>query len=82
MIVFRVCIVNIYVKSLWFDIFVKKFPHQMETTGSSSNYIYLVASLLKMNNSLKGKIFAPKGSEFFPLRAVPHGMESPCFYIR
>ena len=39
-----------------------------------------ITSLFKMGTSLKGKnslpLFAPRGSEFFPLRAVPYGMEN------
>ena len=37
------------------------------------------ASLFKMGTSLKRKDFAPKGSELFPLRAVPYGMENHFF---
>ena len=33
------------------------------------------ASLFKVGTSLTGKNFAPGGSEFFPLREVPYGME-------
>ena len=31
-----------------------------------------IVSLFKVGTSLKGKEFAPRGSEFFPLRAVPY----------
>ena len=49
-----------------------------------------IASLFKMGTSLKGKNgnfserkeFAPRGSEFFPLRAVPHDMENHFYHIR
>ena len=40
-----------------------------------------IAPLFKMRTSLKGKN-APRGSEFFPLRAVPYGIENHFHHIR
>ena len=34
-----------------------------------------------MGTSLKRKEFAPRGSEFFPLRAVPYGVENHFYHI-
>ena len=53
----------------------KKYAHQGDTTGTSSDYLQL-RSFLKIETSLKGKNLLPSGSEFFPLRAVPFGMET------
>ena len=33
-------------------------------------------------NFSERKEFAPRGSEFFPLRAVPYGMENHLYHIR
>ena len=35
-----------------------------------------------MGTSLKGKNLLPRGSEFFPFRAVPYGKENHFYQIR
>ena len=41
-----------------------------------------IVSLFQNGNFSLRKEFAPRGSEFFPLRAVPYGMENHFYYIR
>ena len=41
-----------------------------------------IATLFIMGTSLKGKHLAPRGSEIFPLRAVPYDMENHFFHTR
>ena len=55
----------------------KSYTHQRETTWFSS-----VESLIKMGTLSSRKEFAPRGSEFFPLRAVLHTMENHFYLIR
>ena len=51
----------------------KSNAHQRETTVTSSD-LHQLCSLTKLELLLKERI-APRGSEFFPLRSVPYGME-------
>ena len=53
----------------------KSFAHQRETTG------FNCLPFRNGNFSLM-KEFAPRGSEFFPLRAVPYGMETHFYHIK
>ena len=46
-----------------------------------------IAPLFKMRTYLRGKDllpleFAPRGSKFFPLLAVPYGLENHYYHIR
>ena len=40
-----------------------------------------VVPLFKMGNFSSRKEFAPRGSKFFPLRAVPYGMENQFYHV-
>ena len=51
----------------------KSYAHQRETTGSRSE-IFQLRPFSKWELLLKERICF-QGSEFFPLRAVPYGME-------
>ena len=51
---------------------LKSYAHQRETTRSSSDSLQL-RPFSKWNFS-KRKEFAPRGSEFFPLKAVLYGI--------
>ena len=52
--------------------------HQRETSGLSSDSLQLRPF---SNLELLLKEFAPRGSKFFPLRAVPFGMENHFYHI-
>ena len=52
----------------------KVYAHQRKNTGSSSDSLHLEISL-------KGKNLLPELSVFFPLRAVPYGMENHFYHI-
>ena len=54
----------------------ENYAHQRETTGSSRGFPF------QNGNYFKRKEFTPRGSEFFPLRAVPYGMENHFNLIR
>ena len=43
--------------------------------------IHSIVPPFKMGTSLKGKKISPRGSEFFPLRAVTCGMENHFYHI-
>ena len=55
-------------------------PLKRETTGSSSGSLQL-RPVSKWELLLR-KVFAPRGSEFFPLRAVSYGMDNHFYHIR
>ena len=54
---------------------LKSYAHQRETTGSVSLFNYYVPIQ-------KRKEYAHRGSEFFPLRAVPYCRENYFYHIR
>ena len=85
-------VVHEHIRHQWHSQNAEKVTHlNRETTGSSSDSLQL-HQLFKMGTSLKGKnllpegansfLFAPRGSKFFPFRAVPHGMENHIYHIR
>ena len=51
----------------------KRYTHRMETTGASSDSLNCVP--FHNGNVSERKEYARTGSKFFPLRAVPFGME-------
>ena len=57
---------------------LKNYLHQGETTGTSSDSL----QLRQNENFSSRKEFAPRGSEFFPLRAVPFGLEKHFYHSR
>ena len=59
----------------------KSYVHQRETIGSSSDSLLQLRPFSKLEPLLKKKEFAPRGSEFFPLSAVPYGMEDHFYHI-
>ena len=56
------------------------YAHQRATTVSSNDSLQLRP--FSKRELLKEKKNAPRGSEFFPLRAVPLGMENYFYHIR
>ena len=58
----------------------KNYAQQRETTGSINDFLHL-CPFFKWE-LLKRKEFAPRGSEFFLLRAVPYGKENNFYHIR
>ena len=77
------CVIDIGVAST-----PKKLAHQRETTGSSSDSLQL-RPFSKWELLLKDRIcslweqieYAPSGSKFFPLRAVPYDMANDFYHI-
>ena len=60
---------------------LKKYAHQRETAGSSGEQIHFNQVIFQNGNVSLRKEFFPRGSEFFPLRAVPFGMENRFYHI-
>ena len=58
----------------------KSYVHQRETTGTSNDSLQL-RPFLKWEILLK-KRTCPRGSELFPLRVVPYGMENYFYHMR
>ena len=54
---------------------LKSYAHHGETTSWNKQWFSSIASLFKIGTY-------PRGSEFFPLRAVPFGMENHFYHIR
>ena len=81
------------VKLQWHSQYAKSYAQKREIIGSSSDSLRL-RPFLKWELLIKERIcsqkkeFAPKGSKFskgskfFPLRAVPYGMENRFYHIR
>ena len=72
---------QIRIKSLFNLTFaIQSYAHQRETTVSSNDSLQF--RLFSNGNFTKRKEFAPIGSEFFPLGAVPYGKENHFYHIR
>ena len=58
--------------------------HKISFGASSSGGVLCSAcgAFIQSGNFSYRKEFAPRGSEFFPLRAVPKGMEHHIYHIR
>ena len=60
---------------------LKKKTHIKERLLDQAMVLFICVPFQNGNFS-KRKEFAPRGSEFFPLRAVPYGMKNHFYHIR
>ena len=59
----------------------EKVTHIKERLSDQAVILFNFGPFQNRNFSER-KEFAPRGSEFFPLRAVPYGMENHFYHIR